>query len=50
MNTPIKKAERLALGGTLSRKEIGQDKDKIIEALRVVKNNCNAVIRQLKDF
>ena len=47
--TPIKKAEILSQGGTLSRQDIRGDEEKIIEALKVIKNNCNIVIRQIKE-
>jgi hypothetical protein len=48
--TPIQKAEALARGETLSRKDIQGDENKILEALKVIKNNCSKVIKQLKDI
>jgi hypothetical protein len=48
--TPIKKAERLAIGETLSRQEIRGDEEKILETLKVIRKNCQIVIKQIEEL
>lgn len=44
------KCEILIKGGTLSRLEIGNDKIHLEKYLRMIKRNCNEVLRQLKNW
>ena len=43
-------AIRLANGDTINRKDMPKDIAYLITQLRLLKNNCNKVLRQLKEF
>ncbi|CAK0755307.1 hypothetical protein CCP1ISM_50047 [Azospirillaceae bacterium] len=47
--TQLEKARDLSQGETLTRQDIRDEEEKIVECLKVIKANCSKVINQIKN-